>query len=239
MPGEPEVNIDVDGLVDELSAARLEVDRFVSNHESGLSQREAAFRKKTETYEESKKALSEDMGGLEVRAKEAQELHEQQKKGIAECRSEIAQLRVEEQSLPAHVEVLKAEESKQLENIAAATASANEKQREHKFELNQLTRGIVFYKRLGLELESVEPSDDEEGRMLMAFTRVDPYDPDRAFTLTLGVNEHNEFEFIESTPALTGIAELCANLKATANLTRFTVGMRHKFKEYALREEHK
>ena len=44
---------------------------------------------------------------------------------------------------------------------------------------------------------------------------------------------------IESTPALTGIAELCANLKATANLTRFTVGMRHKFKEYALREEHK
>ena len=51
VPGEPEVNIDVDGLVDELSAARLEVDRFVSNHESGLSQREAAFRKKTETYE--------------------------------------------------------------------------------------------------------------------------------------------------------------------------------------------
>ena len=37
-------------------------------------------------------------------------------------------------------------------------------------------------------------TDDEEGRMLMAFTRVDPYDPDRAFTLTLGVNEHNEFE---------------------------------------------
>ena len=31
---------------------------------------------------------------------------------------------VEEQSLPAHVQVLKAEESKQLENIAAATAGA-------------------------------------------------------------------------------------------------------------------
>jgi len=133
--------------------------------------------------------------------------HNDQKRDISETRAQIAQLRVrhwlsvvhttpntvaiasrvcpcaqvEEQSLPAHVEVLKAEETKQLENIAAATAggwwgfcwcfescdqsdvalplpAANEKQKEHTFELNQLTRGIVFYKRLGLELESVQAS---------------------------------------------------------------------------------
>lgn len=99
-------------------------------------------------------------------------------------------------------------------------AAANERQKQHKFELNQLTRGIVFYKRLGLELESIEPSgmlsasppchvlrcahitlvalrrlaEGEEGRMRMVFTRLHPYDAERMFSFTLGVNEHNEFE---------------------------------------------
>lgn len=108
--------------------------------------------------------------------------------------------------------------------------------------------------------------------MRMVFTRVDPYDTDRMFSFTLGVNEHNEFEraccksaraqppprcasrsdltsfvvvvapaaaVVECVPTLTGVDELCANLRATSNLTRFTVGMRKKFKEFALSEEHK
>lgn len=233
------VNIDLDGLVDEMSAAKLEVDRFVARRKLASDERQGEFRASVASYEESKKQLAEDMSALDAREAAAHALHTQQKRDIAECRAEIAQLRVEEQALPAHLQVLKAEESKQLENIASATAAANERQKEHKFELNQLTRGIVFYKRLGLELESIEPSDSEEGRMRMVFTRVDPYDAERMFSFTLGVNQHNEFELVECDPVVSGTAELCANLRATSNLTRFAVGMRKKFKEYTLREEHK
>ena len=55
VPSEPEVNIDVDGLVDELSAARLEVDRFVSN---------VAFR-----------IVSKDVSGLFLHPRSSPRLH--------------------------------------------------------------------------------------------------------------------------------------------------------------------
>jgi len=46
-----DVNIDLEGLVDEMSAAKLEFDRFANSHEAALAAREAAFRDSVATFE--------------------------------------------------------------------------------------------------------------------------------------------------------------------------------------------
>lgn len=73
-------------------------------------------------------------------------------------------------------------------------------------------------------------AEGEMGRMRMTFTKLDASAPSREFSFALGVSRTNEFNVVDCKPAVPELAELQAGLKATRNLSAFTVGMRKAFK---------
>mmetsp|Transcript_16029 Transcript_16029/g.36076 ORF Transcript_16029/g.36076 Transcript_16029/m.36076 type:complete len:106 (-) Transcript_16029:385-702(-) len=97
--------------------------------------------------------------------------------------------------------------------------------------IDDLTRGLLQYKSLGLDFERVEA-----GRLRLKFTQIDRAAPSRKFSCTIHVNENNEYEIYDVSPPVDGAAfavlrnELMQdNSDNRESFRRFIIGMRKEF----------
>ena len=98
-----------------------------------------------------------------------------------------------------------------------------------RFQLQELTRGVAFYKRLGLDFEKIH---DE--RLRLVFTQVDALDPTRKFAFNVRVAESDEAYTVDDVdPPVAGLDALVAQLNATNDFSVFVQMMRRKFVEVA------
>ena len=96
-----------------------------------------------------------------------------------------------------------------------------------RFQLNELTRGIAFNKRLGLEFEKIH--DD---RLRLVFTLIDGARPDRKFCFNVRVSAGDAYvvDGIEP-PVPGGVEAIVSELNATNDFSRFVQTMRRAFLE--------
>jgi hypothetical protein len=100
---------------------------------------------------------------------------------------------------------------------------------EARFQLNELTRGIAFYRRLGLDFEKI--NDD---RLRLVFTQVDPADPDAKFCFSVRVTDADAYEVEECVPPVRELPELLRALNESNDFSRFVQSMRGAFKRVAM-----
>lgn len=108
-----------------------------------------------------------------------------------------------------------------------AHAEHDRRESEARFQLQELTRGVAFYRRLGLEFDKIH--DD---KLRMVFTQVDPADPARRFAFTVWVTPAETYALDDVAPALPpGVAPaLLAELNAGNDFSAFVQRMRRAFK---------
>lgn len=95
---------------------------------------------------------------------------------------------------------------------------------EVRYQLNELTKGVAFYKRLGLEFEKIH--DD---KLRLVFTLIDAAHPTRPFSFNVRVSEGDAYEVDSVEPPVAGVADLVRSLNATNNFSGFVQAMRAKF----------
>ena len=122
------------------------------------------------------------------------------------------------------VQMARAEEARKSKQKAEALKDQN---------VEDLTVGMVLYKRLGLTFEK-----GDNGSLRFVFTQIDRNVPDRPFTFKLCVNDVALYEIKECSPPLSAglILRLVDALNeshegSTDGFSTFVLGMRNAFKE--------
>lgn len=90
--------------------------------------------------------------------------------------------------MPAKLAAAQAAQREAAEAFERTKAAAEARTSERTLALNELTKGVTFYKRLGLDFERVG-----EDHLRLVFTQVDPAEPDRRFFFTLHVDANDVY----------------------------------------------
>jgi hypothetical protein len=109
---------------------------------------------------------------------------------------------------------------------APTRADYEAREKEVRFQLNELTKGISFYRRLGLDFEKI--NDD---RLRLVFAQIDPAAPDRKFGFSVRVTDPDVYEVDDCVPPVPGLGELLREVNTTNDFAKFVLQMRHKFKQ--------
>jgi hypothetical protein len=99
---------------------------------------------------------------------------------------------------------------------------------------NDLTRGISFYKYLGLEFQKAEGDC-----MKFIFTQIDSSNHSRVFYFTIYVDNNDQYQFVNSNPPLDlSYCQSCIQLlNENNNISRFVINMRNAFKSGVARSQ--
>ncbi|CAN0037503.1 unnamed protein product [Phaeothamnion confervicola] len=148
-------------------------------------------------------------------------------------KEEVANLRQEEREvLPVklrELQALRTELERQLDEKQREEAT---RRRRKEQEINDLTRGVVFFKYLGLEFEHAGTGgEDEEAFLRLIFTQIDPEDPNRRFAFTVRVDASDAYHVANAAPPVPEevVAPLLAELNATNDFSGFVRAMRRFF----------
>lgn len=107
------------------------------------------------------------------------------------------------------------------------TAEHDRRESEARYQLSELTRGVSFYRQLGLDFEKIH--DD---KLRLVFSQVDPSDPGRKFAFTLWITPSDTYAVDEVAPALPAgvLPGLLAELNSGNDFSAFVQRMRKAFK---------
>ncbi|KAL3917634.1 MAG: hypothetical protein SGILL_004624 [Bacillariaceae sp.] len=111
---------------------------------------------------------------------------------------EIMKLQTEKENRQGRVKTIKMEEKKQRMRANEVRDFKMQVEDDKKTTLDDLTRGVVNYKMLGLDFVRTE----QEGRLRFTYNKLDPNDSARAFSFLLGVTEKETYDIIECEPEI-------------------------------------
>jgi Chromosome segregation protein Spc25 len=135
------------------------------------------------------------------------------------------------------VQALEAERQAQSAALAAARAAHTAAAARTEDELNNLTRGVVLYKHLGLEFERVgddassSSSSSSGAHLKLIFTQIDAAAPAAQFTFTVAVDAADTYGVYDCAPPVpdAGLQGLLRELNASNDFSAFVCGMRREF----------
>jgi Chromosome segregation protein Spc25 len=138
------------------------------------------------------------------------------------------------------VQALEAERQAQAAALAAARAAHTAAAARTEDELNNLTRGVVLYKHLGLEFERVgddtssassSSSSSSGAHLKLIFTQIDAAAPAAQFTFTVAVDAADTYGVYDCAPPVSEsvLQGLLRELNASNDFSAFVCGMRREF----------
>jgi len=118
----------------------------------------------------------------------------------AKVEIDILKLKTERDNREKRAQEIALEESKQ--RIRASEASNLKKAVEESktTTIDELTRGVVNYKKLGLDFTQT----GRDSQLQFLFTELDPSDPSRKFAFVLFVNDDEKYDIIDCDPIIDG-----------------------------------
>ena len=151
-----------------------------------------------------------------------------ERRKLAEKQSEVAALERTKGSLPADVEAGHARESAAQLQLQQTRAEYERREAEVRYELQELSRGLECYSRLGLAFEKLA-----DNRLRLVFTLIDEANPSRRFCFTVRMTETDAYDVDECEPSVAALAGLVQRLNESNDFSRFVQGMRREFKRLA------
>lgn len=94
-----------------------------------------------------------------------------------------------------------------------------------RYQLQELTKGIEFYKRLGLSFEKIT-----EDNLRIVLTQIDHANPGRRFTFTVRMSADERYDVVECDPPVAALQQMLAQLNADNDFSKFVQLMRREFK---------
>jgi hypothetical protein len=208
--------------------ARSEVDRWADGMKENINSVEAQH---VEVMRECRDAVppleAEKLAIEQSSATASKELAEQDSE-CAAIAAEAAALKAQLTALPAELDTLTRLESEAKAALESERSALTDAEAQGAHESRELTKGVVFYKKLGLEFHRM--GDD---RLKLIFTMVDAASPEREFSFDVYVNGEDVYEVEQCEPAVPTLPELLAKVNADNDFSAFVRAMRQQFKALA------
>eukprot|EP00934_Nitzschia_sp_Nitz4_P002026 Nitzschia sp. Nitz4//scaffold3_size479765//244831//245752//NITZ4_000104-RA/size479765-augustus-gene-1.572-mRNA-1//1//CDS//3329550770//2026//frame0 len=144
-----------------------------------------------------------------------------------ELQAEITKLQLERESRKNRVNEISREENRLREQANKARTLKKDYEDAKKTTVDDLTRGIVNYKYLGLDFVRTNTANE----LRFAFTRLDPNDESRQFSFLLQINEHDKYEIANCEPEvpMSKLVEIADTMNNTEDMSYVVREMRHAF----------
>jgi len=217
---------DTSTLKVELEKSSSALQRWYAKRMDTYRESEQKFTQCIEESEATLKAICETNRQLELTRPINDSIKEQQKKDVENVKQTIQQNKLQLQSLESHLGDLSAQEQEAIENYKMTRLENDKLKQIMEQKLRDFTVGIQYYHKLGLEFNK-----SHGDHMKFSFAYIDAKQPLKLFTFIMFVDETNQYQLVETNPALAAKdcrATLDA-LNASNNIAQFIFRMRQLF----------
>jgi len=149
----------------------------------------------------------------------------------SKVQTEILKLKTEQDNREKRVQEISLEESKQRIRASDASSLKRAAEESKKTTIDDLTRGIVNYKKLGLDFTQI----GRDAQLQFFFTELDPVDPSRKFSFVLDINDEEKYDIVDCDPNIDvkTLVDILEELNGTdrADMSMLVRRMRRAFKE--------
>jgi len=148
-----------------------------------------------------------------------------------EVQTEILKLKAEQENREKRVQEIALEESKQRIRANDASSLKRAAEESKKTTIDDLTRGVVNYKKLGLDFTQI----GRDAQLQFFFTELDPVDPSRKFSFVLDINDEEKYDIVDCDPNVdvNVLVDILKELNGSdrADMSMLVRRMRRAFKE--------
>jgi hypothetical protein len=123
-----------------------------------------------------------------------------ERRRAAEVQAELLKVEVQAKAVPVELDAARAAEAAAKAQLERQREEYDRRETDVRYQLNELTKGIAFYRRLGLDFEKI--NDD---RLRLVFSLIDPADPDRKFCFNVRVTDAEAYEVDSVEPPVAGL----------------------------------
>lgn len=204
--------------------------RWADNQVDLLESSDMSFEQTIEDCESTMETLRQNENNLEGLRIRQNAIKDRQQREIVEVEVDVEQLRKQRMLLQPDIQKLEEEEIVELQKFESLKKELLQSRAAREKTLNDLTKGIKLYQKLGLEFEKAE-----NACMKFIFTQIDPKNHSRRFEFLLLVDEEDCYQLVDSTPALE--PEVCKTFVIQLNedndIAKFVVSMRKEYQRFA------
>ncbi|CAB9496324.1 Kinetochore protein Spc25 [Seminavis robusta] len=223
------------GLLSKIVDCNTAVDQWVEREKRAADEMEANFRRSLAAEQAAIDAKEEEL--LSVKFRLGVDINKDDARGIAQQQQQlqqekiriqesIANLRSDRDKKEDRVKSLQTE-AKREEARASDVRSRKQAAEDSKnTTVDDLTRGIINYKFLGLDFEKADNQ-----KLRFSFTQIDPENPSRKCWFVLGANDYDEYDVDECKPSIdkSVLNGLLHDLNSDDDLQQFVISMRKAF----------
>ncbi|KAJ1628480.1 chromosome segregation protein Spc25-domain-containing protein [Pavlovales sp. CCMP2436] len=211
----------------ELSAVTAEVDAWASKNVRALDALSEEHRAAIDELEGNSSSLSQQQLELDDALSHRSDAAKQAQRVVAGLVSQLEQLDVEQQQLPAKRAEIERVIDQESQSLASVQRAITEQEATGERRSVELAKGTSMYRKwLGLAFERVG-----EDRLRLDLKHVDPSSPERSFSFEVYVDAKNIYHVDKCDPPTPGLAQLVAHLNETNNFAEFVRTVRRKFQE--------
>eukprot|EP00526_Cylindrotheca_closterium_P016117 CAMPEP_0113635930 /NCGR_PEP_ID=MMETSP0017_2-20120614/18740_1 /TAXON_ID=2856 /ORGANISM="Cylindrotheca closterium" /LENGTH=265 /DNA_ID=CAMNT_0000546753 /DNA_START=45 /DNA_END=842 /DNA_ORIENTATION=+ /assembly_acc=CAM_ASM_000147 len=198
-------------LLETIEASKAKMDRWVDIQKAKIDEEAAVYNRKLkeeqqeidDLVEKIMRAQSERGLRMDPDEDENQTVNIMNKKALLELQkqeieSKINKLKSECKNRKKRVEEISLEEEKQRFRAEDARALKKRVQEAKQTTVDDLTRGILHYKHLGLDFEKTEG----ENEIRFTYSQLDPEVPTRLFSFVLQVDKNDKYEIYDCKPSV-------------------------------------
>ena len=192
-----EITAQVDSLIRQTGNVRAAFDDWAQASRDGVDAMEASHRATLAAAKAElagKEAYVHEVG---ARAHTFSAARKEHAAAVASERAALASLENIARALPPKAAALRSDKEAAAAAVAAERAARGGQRADMEHQLNELTRGVVMYKFLGLEFQRAE--DD---RLLIRFTNIDPAHWEREFCFRVSLGPDDNYHVDGCAPAL-------------------------------------
>ena len=213
----------------QLEQTNSQFNRWANGQRAWLDSNDTNYNQKMEEFDVTMQALRENDFELESSKAMYEGIKRQQQQEVDQCMAQNSLMSKQKEVL--ELQLRRCEEDEAKENLRLDEARAEHEVLRRKMEqaLNDLIYGMRHYVALGLEFQKAEGDC-----IKFTFTQISEADPNRKFSFVMYVDGNNQYQLVETTPALDKAQCLdCVNaLNMNNDIGKFVMGMRNLFKRY-------
>jgi len=204
----------------------FQIESFLSSQTSAISKAQQEHEHLMRDMEAKIQRLRREELDADSRRSDLSGQYSTERRQLAEKQAELASLERARGTLPSDVEAGKAREEAAQLQLSQTRAEYERREAESRYELQELTRGLECYQRLGLSFEKL--SDD---RLRLVFTLIDQTDPNKRFFFTVRMNDSDAYTVDECSPPIDTMADMVRLLNENNDFSRFVQLVRQEFKK--------
>jgi DNA-binding transcriptional MerR regulator len=218
----------------QLEKTSAQFSRWANSEKTWLESNDANYRQKIEEFHVTINALKENEYELDSSKSMYDAIKKQQQAEIEQCTAQNGLLTKQREVLEQQLRRCEDDEANEVRRLEEARGEHEALRRKMEQALNDLIYGMRHYIALGLEFQKADGDC-----IKFTFTQIQESDPNRKFSFVMFVDAHNQYQLVETMPALDRVQclERVNKLNISNDIGRFVTGMRKLFKNHVAQND--